>query len=585
MARSFLTPINLNKLELQNARIQNLATAPSSPVVGQIYYDTALNGLYIYNGTAWALAGGISAGALASRPLANAVAAGTFFYATDNFLIYYSNGSAWQQVDNFGSGQSTALTISGTGADGTSTNFARADHTHAGPGFGAVTAATSYGLGSSNGSATTVAHSDHTHGTPSLTSVTPSTITAASAAVGTGTAPAREDHVHAFTPSNFTLDTFGAPAADVSLNNHKITNLATPTAGTDAANKAYVDATASSLNVHGSVSVATTTTLAATYSAGTSGADGGTGVGATITFSSTGTTVVDSYTLASGDRILVKNGITADAGTSSKANGIYLVTTAGTSGVATVLTRATDYDNHVAGQVVAGDFTFVGSGGQANTGWVQSNLGSSSTPHDGIKIGTDAITFTQFSGAGTYLAGNGLALTGNTFSFNPTSTGGLAAASGGASILLPSASGLTTTSSGLALNPTTSGGLTTNSFGALILLNSTSGLATTTGGLAVTPGLGITISGQGAAGAATTNQVAINTDVVVRKYATSIGDGASLSYTVTHNLATKDVQVTLYDNSTNVEYFADVTHSTTNTVTVAFSTAPTTNQIRVVVFG
>ena len=53
MARKFLTPIDLNKLELQNAKIQNLATPPSSPAVGQIYFDTADHVLKTWNGTAW----------------------------------------------------------------------------------------------------------------------------------------------------------------------------------------------------------------------------------------------------------------------------------------------------------------------------------------------------------------------------------------------------------------------------------------------------------------------------------------------------------------------------------------------------
>ena len=54
MARSFLTSINLNQQQLQNAAIQPLGTAPASPVLGQTYYDSATaNYLLVYNGTAW----------------------------------------------------------------------------------------------------------------------------------------------------------------------------------------------------------------------------------------------------------------------------------------------------------------------------------------------------------------------------------------------------------------------------------------------------------------------------------------------------------------------------------------------------
>jgi hypothetical protein len=50
----FLTNLDLQKNELQNARLQNLATAPSSPVEGQVYYDTALDVVRVYANGAWA---------------------------------------------------------------------------------------------------------------------------------------------------------------------------------------------------------------------------------------------------------------------------------------------------------------------------------------------------------------------------------------------------------------------------------------------------------------------------------------------------------------------------------------------------
>jgi len=71
----------------------------------------------------------------------------------------------------------------------------------------------------------------------------------------------------------------------------------------------------------------------------------------------------------------------------------------------------------------------------------------------------------------------------------------------------------------------------------------------------------------------------------IKKYSVSIGDGSATSYTVTHNLASRDVHVTVYNNSSYDEVIADVTHTTTNTLTIVFATAPASNAYRVVVVG
>ena len=71
----------------------------------------------------------------------------------------------------------------------------------------------------------------------------------------------------------------------------------------------------------------------------------------------------------------------------------------------------------------------------------------------------------------------------------------------------------------------------------------------------------------------------------IKKFSVSIGDGSATSYTVTHNLASRDVHVTVYNASNYEEVITDVVHTTTNTLTVIFATAPSSDAYRVVVIG
>lgn len=72
-------------------------------------------------------------------------------------------------------------------------------------------------------------------------------------------------------------------------------------------------------------------------------------------------------------------------------------------------------------------------------------------------------------------------------------------------------------------------------------------------------------------------------NLAARSYLQNIGDGTNTSYTVTHSLNTRDVIVQLYDNSTYDTVFADVVRTNTTTVTITFSSAPSSNDIRVLV--
>lgn len=286
MAQKFRTPIDLTGLELLNFLVQLLGSAPTG-VTARVYYDSTLNKLRYYNGTAWVNADGsdLPDGTVTSAKIAN----GT--------------------IVNEDISASAAIALSKLATD----PLARANHT------------------------------------------------------GTQTASTISDFDTQVRTSR--LDQMAAPTSAVGFNGQRITNLGTPTADTDAANKAYVDAARSGLDVKQSVRAATT---------------------ADITLS--GTQTIDGVVLTAGDRVLVKNQATGSE------NGIYTV-------AAGAWARATDADTDA--EVNGGLFAFVEEGtANGDSGWVL-------TTDNPITLGTTSLAFAKFSSTGDISAGSGLTKTGN----------------------------------------------------------------------------------------------------------------------------------------------------------------------------
>jgi hypothetical protein len=423
MARKFLTSIDLVKNELQNARIQNLATDPSSPVTGQVYYNTASNEMRVYNGTIWEAVGlnGVTADAAEINILDGAT-------LTTTELNY---------VDGVTSGIQGQIDLKSPSANPTFTGVVDI----------ASTASIRFDGATADSNKTT------------LTVVDPTAGRTISLPNASGTAALVENKLHDFALATSSVD----------LNNQKVTNLADPTSAQDAANKRYVDAAVVGIDWKASVRAATT--AAVTLATALENGD-----------------TLDGVTLATGNRVLVKN--QADA----TENGIYVVAASGAP------TRSSDADT--AAEITASFAVFVEEGTvNADSGWTLTNNGA-------VTVGTTELTFTQFTGLGQITAGAGLTKTANT--------------------------------------------------------------------LDVVAGTGITVNA---------NDVAINTEVVARKFTANLGDGTNTAYTVTHGFNTRTVVVAVYDAVTYDEVYADITRTGVDTVTVTFAAAPTADAYKVVVIG
>jgi hypothetical protein len=171
--------------------------------------------------------------------------------------------------------------------------------------------------------------------------------------------------------------TGGTLTGALAMSNQKITGLGTPTADGDAATKAYVDNVAQGIDAKASCRVATT---------------------ASITLS--GTQTIDGVAVIAGDRVLVKDQ------SSASENGIYVV-------AASTWSRSTDANTW--DELIAA-FTFI------EQGTVNANSGFICTITAGGTLGSTAVTWTQFSGAGQINAGTGMTKTGNTLNVNTASS-------------------------------------------------------------------------------------------------------------------------------------------------------------------
>lgn len=366
-AIKYASSIDLVKNEIQNAVVQNLASPPSSPNPGQIYYDTGTNQMYFYNGTTW-VSGGSTSTVTDVTGTAPIVSSGGSTPAISITAASSSNAGSMSASDK------TKLDA----ATSANTNSAIVQRDSSGNFSAGTITATLSGNASSASNAS------------NLNSQAASYYLSRSNHTGSQLASTISDFDTQVRTSR--LDQMAAPTSAVSLNSQRITSVATPSVDSDVATKGYVDATKQGLVFKDSVRVATTGNLAATRSSNT------------LTASSNGSindTGIDSVTdLALNERVLVKDQSTgADIG-------IYYITVLGNGSTPWVMVRATDFDS--SGDAAPGSYVFVNEGTvNADSAWVL----STNAP---ITLNTTNLLFIKFSGAAQITAGAALDKTGNT---------------------------------------------------------------------------------------------------------------------------------------------------------------------------
>jgi hypothetical protein len=345
---------------------------------------------------------------------------------------------------------------------------------------------------------------------------------------------------------------------DLLMDGNQISGLGTPTQSDHAATKLYVDEVAQGIKVRGSVEAATTADLGGTYANGSSGVD------STITIPATATLDIDGWTSWSvGDGILVKDQ------TNAEENGRYFVSVVGDVGTAWVLKRCIDCDT---AEEIPGSFVFVQHGTSYEaTGWVATvdNV-------DTFTVGTDDINWVQFSGAGTYLAGNGLTLTGNEFAIDTTITATRTFATGEVTThnnLDTGVHGVTGDVVGTSDTQTLTGKTISGSDNTLSNIGNSSltNSAVTVNGTSVSLGGSVTLDADDIDDSATTNKF-FTDELAVDAVAAAIAAGTQTNITITYD----DENGTLSFNSAGASIIdTDVTFTSVEINSVAKQVAAT----------
>jgi hypothetical protein len=189
----------------------------------------------------------------------------------------------------------------------------------------------------------------------------------------------------------------GIFSGQVDVNNNKVVNVGTPTNAKDAATKEYVDELAQGLSIKPAVQAATTENLDGVYDNGVDG------IGSTLTLPASATLEIDGWdTWDELDGILVKDQ------TDKFENGRYFVSQVGDATTEWILDRCPACDTP---EEIPSSYVFVQHGDTyESTGWI-ATVDDLAT----FEVGVDDINWVQFSGAGTFTAGDGLVLDGPEF--------------------------------------------------------------------------------------------------------------------------------------------------------------------------